>query len=100
MTPTGLEGRIHRSAERLVDLMGPLHAPRAIVDSEFRLLIQSIAGLIGPDRVRRWLDDVTDRQLATMSNPTCPCRRCGGLGMLFGTKEDGQCPQCCGVGKV
>lgn len=95
-----LQGRIQRSAERLAQLIGPLHGPPTVVNAECRLMVQGIAGLVGPDRVRRWVDDMMDRQLAAMSNPVLPCKHCKGIGFLFDLREESQCPQCCGLGVV
>ncbi len=97
---TTLEQKIQRSAERLSLLIGPLHAPRSIVDNELRLLVQATAGLVGPDRVRRWLDDLMAREMAVFHDPKRPCRHCKGIGFLFGLGEDAQCPQCSEVGAV
>jgi hypothetical protein len=99
-TVTELEQRIGRSAERLHALIGPLKAPRTIVDSELRLLIRDAARLIGPDRIRRWMDELVNYELAALSDPKVPCAHCRGLGMLFHKIQDTQCPECCGLGAV
>ncbi len=95
-----LQSRIQRSAERLAQLIGPLHGPPCTVNTECRLMVQAVAGLVGPDRVRRWVDEMMDRQLAAMADPVVPCRHCKGIGFLFGPREEAQCPQCCGLGVV
>lgn len=95
-----LPARIQRSAERLAQLIGPLRAPTCTVNTECRLMVQAIAGLVGPDRVRRWTDEMSARLLAAMSDPTVPCKHCKGIGFTFALREESQCPQCCGLGVV
>ena len=61
------EARVFRSAERLIDLLRMKVTPPApIVDGEFKILTQSIAMLIGPDRIRQWMDDVTEKSLSAL----------------------------------
>lgn len=99
MTDT-IEHRIGRSAERLTALIGPLRAPRSCVDREIRLLAQAMAGLVGPDRMRRWINELTDREIAGLHDPKIPCRYCKGIGFTFALKEEAQCVMCCGLGVV
>lgn len=54
------EDAILRSVRRLEwFLKNPHQSPRPVVDNEIRLLVKRVGGLVGPERVRRWMDEVS-----------------------------------------
>lgn len=59
---------LRRSAQRFLDLVR-LRGPRVIIDNEVRLMVHGAAALVGPDQVRRWADEVTERSLAALHDP-------------------------------
>lgn len=60
------EKHLARSAARLLKLF-QLDAPRTVVDNEIRILTIKMSGVVGPEKVRGWADEATDRFLASLS---------------------------------
>ncbi len=58
---------LRRSAQRLALLLGRLRGPNVMVDFEAQILVKRLALLIGPDKVRGWVDQVVDEQLSQLS---------------------------------
>ena len=65
-------GCLLRSCQRMLYLLGPGRAPKDMVDHEAKLLVGRLALLIGPDVLRRWVDEAVNKQLDALSGPTAP----------------------------
>lgn len=91
-----LEARVARSAHRLLVLLKCVDAPKSVVDFELELLCKTVGGLVGPDRVRRWMDELTNRECAAFTEPQTTCPTCRGCGRC----ESGQCAHCHGLGAI
>lgn len=65
-----LETLIASSSRRLAYyLSNPDAPPPVVVDHEFHLLVKRIGSLVGPERIRGWMDELTDATVAGLSSP-------------------------------
>lgn len=63
---TAAEERLKRSVRRLMCLLTHPNVPNPVLDGEFKIAAQTIAMIVGPDRVRQWADQVTENVLSTL----------------------------------
>lgn len=63
-----LEHWIKNSCRRLYGLMES-NAPRQLIDKELRLLVRRTSALVGPDQVRRWIDQISDELIDRATKP-------------------------------
>jgi hypothetical protein len=66
-----LETWIQNSCRRIFGLID-LNPPNKLLDAEFKLLVRRISALVGPDRVRGWVDGISDELVKRLNKPVNP----------------------------